>query len=57
MKNNILGLEYEMLLQPDSALRNKHDSDKAAVDVKKLKEAQVKFFGLDKLFQANQRTK
>ena len=57
MKNNILGLEYEMLLQPDSALRNKHNSDKAAVDVKKLKEAQVKFFGLDKLFQANQRTK
>lgn len=57
MNNNILCFGYEMLLQPDSALRHKHDSKKVAVDMAKVKAAQRQFFGLEKLFHTNQRTK
>ena len=53
MNSNILCLSYEMLLQPTSALRQQHTSHKAVVDIEKVKAAQAKFFGLDKMSMAD----
>ena len=50
MKKNMLGLGYEELLQPDSASKRKKPQQ-VAVDMEKIKAAQKKFFGLDKMSQ------
>ncbi len=56
MKNNILDLEYEALLQPTSALRV-HKPNNLTISAAQFKAAGIKFFGLEQLFQFNQKTK
>ncbi len=59
MDKNILGFGYEELLQPSSALSSKHKSkcNNVACGAKELRAAQIKFFGLDCLFQPDQKVR
>lgn len=56
MNKNILGLGYEALLQPAVALR-KTECKTAAISAEALRDAKIKFFGLDRLFQLGQKVK
>lgn len=56
MNKNILGLGYEALLQPNVTVR-KTECETVAISAEALHAAKIKFFGLDRLFQSNQKVK